>query len=152
MSSPGYITSTLHPLGPAGPGSEYYAGLWSHPRHEEFISLQRSVFLHQHQLFMRKNDLPWFPFTISVYIIRPHCHMYTIHSKANYGKNPVASHWVLMKGIWRRATLPPGHPGSTIAAGGLNCWVRDVSRCCPSAIVTRKLLGFTPPKLHKGKA
>jgi hypothetical protein len=36
----------------------------------------------------------------------------------------------------RRPTLPPGLPGSTIGAGGLNFSVRNGKRCFPSAIAT----------------
>ena len=37
-------------------------------------------------------------------------------------------------------TLPPGCPGSTIGAGGLNFSVRNGKRCDPSAIATPNLL------------
>ena len=77
-------------------------------------------------------------------------------------KNPVGiAYWVLRKVLWQLATLPPGYPGSTMAAGRLNCCVRDGpsdqahpvplgtlerpirrNRCDPSAIVTRNILGF----------
>ena len=36
----------------------------------------------------------------------------------------------------RRPTLPPGYPGSTIGAGGLNFRVRNVTGCVPSATTT----------------
>ena len=36
----------------------------------------------------------------------------------------------------RRPTLPPGCPGSTIGAGGLNFRVRNVTGCVPSAKAT----------------
>src|SRR5687768_1065489 len=36
----------------------------------------------------------------------------------------------------RRPTLPPGLPGSTIGAGGLNFSVRNGKRCFPSAKTT----------------
>jgi hypothetical protein len=36
----------------------------------------------------------------------------------------------------RRPTLPPGFPGSTIGAGGLNFRVRNGAGCIPSAITT----------------
>ena len=39
----------------------------------------------------------------------------------------------------RRATLPRSRPRSTIAAGGLNCCVRNGNRCGPSAITTGKI-------------
>src|SRR5687767_6834190 len=39
---------------------------------------------------------------------------------------------VQVKG-WRRRTLPPGRPGSTIRAGGLNDRVRYGNGCDPSA-------------------
>src|SRR5262245_48453608 len=38
----------------------------------------------------------------------------------------------------RRPTLPPGFPGSTIGAGGLNFSVRNGKRCDPSAKATPK--------------
>ena len=38
----------------------------------------------------------------------------------------------------QRPTLPPGLPGSTIGAGGLNFSVRNGKRCFPSAIATPK--------------
>ena len=38
--------------------------------------------------------------------------------------------------LGRRPTLPPGLPGSTIGAGGLNFSVRNGKRCFPSAIAT----------------
>ena len=38
----------------------------------------------------------------------------------------------------RRPTLPPGFPGSTIGAGGLNFSVRNGKRCSPSAIAAGK--------------
>src|SRR5690625_2899648 len=40
------------------------------------------------------------------------------------------------------ATLPPDRSGSTIAAGGLNCRVRDGNGWIPSAIITGKLCGW----------
>ncbi len=43
-------------------------------------------------------------------------------------------------GSWRRRTLPPGHPGSTIRAAGLNGRVRDGNGCIPCAIATSNLL------------
>jgi hypothetical protein len=36
----------------------------------------------------------------------------------------------------QRPTLPPGYPGSTIGAGGLNGRVRNGNGCDPSAMVT----------------
>src|SRR6185369_17570404 len=36
----------------------------------------------------------------------------------------------------QRPTLPPGLPGSTIGAGGLNFSVRNGKRCFPSAVAT----------------
>jgi hypothetical protein len=36
----------------------------------------------------------------------------------------------------RRPTLPPRLQGSTIGAGGLNFWVRNGTRCFPSAMTT----------------
>ena len=39
-------------------------------------------------------------------------------------------------GSWRRRTLPPGRPGSTIRAAGLNGRVRDGNGCFPRALVT----------------
>src|SRR5437773_7033449 len=36
----------------------------------------------------------------------------------------------------QRPTLPPGYPGSTIGAGGLNCRVRNGNGCDPSAMIT----------------
>src|SRR4249919_2284913 len=36
----------------------------------------------------------------------------------------------------QRPTLPPGLPGSTIGAGGLNFRVRDGTGCSPSAMAT----------------
>ena len=41
----------------------------------------------------------------------------------------------------QRATLPQGLPCSTIAAGGLNCRVRDGNGWVPSAMATDKSLG-----------
>src|SRR5205823_8616115 len=41
-----------------------------------------------------------------------------------------------LKGARQRPTLPPGYPGSTIGAGGLNFRVRKGNGCLPSAIVT----------------
>jgi hypothetical protein len=44
---------------------------------------------------------------------------------------------LLVRRLWgRRPTLPPGLPGSTIGAGGLNFSVRNGKRCDPSAIAT----------------
>src|SRR5438477_468993 len=40
------------------------------------------------------------------------------------------------KNARQRPTLPPGYPGSTIGAGGLNFRVRKGNGCLPSAIVT----------------
>ncbi len=40
---------------------------------------------------------------------------------------------------WRRRTLPPGLPGSTIRAARLNCRVRDGNGCSPRANATSKL-------------
>ena len=45
---------------------------------------------------------------------------------------------VLKKGR-RRRTLPPGPPGSTIRAVGLNCRVRDGNGCIPHATATDHL-------------
>src|SRR5438874_9601548 len=42
----------------------------------------------------------------------------------------------LKKSARQRPTLPPGYPGSTIGAGGLNFRVRKGNGCLPSAIVT----------------
>ena len=39
----------------------------------------------------------------------------------------------------RRPTLPPRLQGSTIGAGGLNFWVRNGTRCDPSAMATGNL-------------
>jgi hypothetical protein len=52
-------------------------------------------------------------------------------------------------GFPRRPTLPPGCPGSTIGAGGLNFRVRNVSGCVPSAGATgdlwlRSVFGCVP--------
>ena len=44
----------------------------------------------------------------------------------------------LLKKSRQRPTLPPGDPGSTIGAGGLNCSVRNGKRCFPSAKATGK--------------
>src|SRR5712691_8640100 len=45
----------------------------------------------------------------------------------------------------QRPTLPPGDPGSTIGAGGLNGRVRNGNGCDPSAMVTGiKLSKMTP--------
>ena len=41
-----------------------------------------------------------------------------------------------MKKSRQRPTLPPGYPGSTIGAGGLNGRVRNGNGCDPSAMVT----------------
>src|SRR5205814_1485161 len=59
-----------------------------------------------------------------------------------------------LKGARQRPTLPPGYPGSTIGAGGLNFRVRKGNGCLPSAIVTERrrlyraprggVYGFTP--------
>ena len=38
----------------------------------------------------------------------------------------------------QRPTLPPRLQGSTIGAGGLNFWVRNGTRCDPSAVTTGK--------------
>ena len=40
---------------------------------------------------------------------------------------------------WRRRTLPPGCPGSTIRAAGLNFRVRDGIGCVPCAMATSKV-------------
>src|SRR5581483_2833517 len=40
----------------------------------------------------------------------------------------------------RRPTLPPGRPGSTIGAGGLNFRVRDGTGCFPSAMAPETAL------------
>jgi hypothetical protein len=43
---------------------------------------------------------------------------------------------------WRRRTLPPDLPGSTIRAAGLNGRVRDGNECIPCAMATsNKQLG-----------
>ena len=39
----------------------------------------------------------------------------------------------------QRPTLPPGYPGSTIGAGGLNFRVRDGTGCLPSAMATETM-------------
>lgn len=38
----------------------------------------------------------------------------------------------------QRPTLPAPQGASTIGAGGLNCWVRNGSRCFPLAMTTAK--------------
>src|SRR6266511_1840264 len=52
----------------------------------------------------------------------------------------------------RRPTLPPGFPGSTIGAGGLNFRVRNGTGCFPSAMTTETAGGSSrgrkPPELH----
>src|SRR5690242_4657977 len=42
------------------------------------------------------------------------------------------------KSARQRPTLPPGYPGSTIGAGGLNYRVRNGNGCLPSAMVTER--------------
>ena len=42
----------------------------------------------------------------------------------------------MVKKSRQRPTLPPGYPGSTIGAGGLNGRVRNGNGCDPSAMVT----------------
>src|SRR5690606_15514147 len=59
-------------------------------------------------------------------------------------KDPAAMRWAEKKVCRQRATLPPGRPGSTIAAGGLNCRVRNGNGWVPSAIVTDKLTRTKP--------
>jgi hypothetical protein len=44
----------------------------------------------------------------------------------------------------QRPTLPPGRPGSTIGAGGLNFRVRDGTGCFPSAMATE-----TVPRIRR---
>src|SRR5688572_6088654 len=44
----------------------------------------------------------------------------------------------------QRPTLPPGYPGSTIGAGGLNGRVRNGNGCDPSAMVTGMKLSKKP--------
>ena len=46
----------------------------------------------------------------------------------------------------QRPTLPPGYPGSTIGAGGLNGRVRNGNGCDPSAMVTGVNLRCRQPK------
>ena len=42
------------------------------------------------------------------------------------------------KSLWRRPTLPRGHPPSTISADKLNCRVRDVTGCILIAPITKE--------------
>src|SRR5207247_8564786 len=53
----------------------------------------------------------------------------------------------------QRPTLPPGYPGSTIGAGGLNGRVRNGNGCDPSAMVTGMKLvkGADQPNETLGK-
>ena len=58
--------------------------------------------------------------------------VHTKNTKAPGSMNPGLRDQIL----GRRPTLPPGFPGSTIGAGGLNFSVRNGKRCGPSAIAT----------------
>ena len=57
-----------------------------------------------------------------------------------YEKGPGIDFRGHSKEMGRRPTLPPGLPGSTIGAGGLNFSVRNGKRCDPSAIATPTML------------
>lgn len=59
---------------------------------------------------------------------------------ARSGRRPGRAPWAAnVRQIPRRPTLPPGCPGSTIGAGGLNFRVRNVTGCVPSAKATENL-------------
>ncbi len=51
----------------------------------------------------------------------------------------------------RRRTLPPGRPGSTIRAAGLNGRVRDGNECVPRAVATDHLSGVSVRGIEVGK-
>src|SRR5262245_5436752 len=51
----------------------------------------------------------------------------------------------------QRPTLPPGFPGSTIGAGGLNGRVRNGNGCDPSAMVTGMKLVYQDATEDPGK-
>ena len=62
------------------------------------------------------------------------------HSAQRCMKKEAALRRPLREKSRRRPTLPPRLQGSTIGAGGLNFWVRNGTRCGPSAMATGNLL------------
>gem|GEM_PF-6588148 len=63
--------------------------------------------------------------------------------------NPAEAGFI--EGFGRRPTLPPGVPGSTIGASGLNFCVRDGNRWIPAAMATQNLISMNHPEQSAGR-